>query len=177
MNHQYILAIDIGMKNFAYAVVRMKEPLLWNEIRTCTTCIDIGHLHFEKYSVLYDFLRNVMKKHASHEFSVILIEQQYSSRHCSNIKALKIAQHVHAFFGICYPNQRVIEYPAYWKTRIFHAPYKQTKYQRKQWAISTVQDIYATDDILCEWMTCLPKKDDVCDCILMALSFPFILQE
>jgi len=99
-----------------------------------------------------------------------IIEQQMQFKNNNNIKALKIAQHIYSYFLLHYPTKHIQEYCAYYKTQILGAPSKLKKNERKKWAISTVQTILQfknMSDILNEYK----KKDDISDCILMAISF------
>ena len=102
--------------------------------------------------------------------NVVLIEQQMQFKHNSNIKALKISQHIYSHFLIKYNYIHVIEYPAYYKTQILGAPLKLKKHERKKWAINKVSEILQNKNIE-HLLENHKKKDDISDCILMCISY------
>ena len=73
-----------------------------------------GHTMTHVYRKIHDYLRQQNK--IWEKTDVVLIEQQMSARHRCNIKALKISQHIFAFFLLEHPSIRVIEYMAKYKT-------------------------------------------------------------
>jgi len=101
---------------------------------------------------------------------VVLIEQQMQFKHNSNIKALKISQHIYSHFLIKYKHVHILEYPAYYKTQIFGAPMKLKKHERKKWAVEKVFDILHFKNMT-HLIEKYKKKDDLSDCILMCISY------
>lgn len=99
----------------------------------------------------------------------ILIEQQMAARHQTNVKALKIAQHVMAFFYIHFPEKRIEEFPASHKTTVF-ACFEKHKADRKRFAVSKAAAICAGDPVATDMIATHRKKDDISDCILMTVA-------
>lgn len=99
----------------------------------------------------------------------ILIEQQMSSKHKSNIKALRLSQHLLAYLLIRYPSLNIVEFSPRHKTQ--KTGVKMTYSQRKKYAVDTVvqQLEVQGDEVGKEWMMQWKKRDDVADCILMCL--------
>jgi len=98
----------------------------------------------------------------------ILIEQQMSSKHKSNIKALRLSQHLLAYLLIKYPSLNIVEFSPRHKTQKVQ---KMTYSQRKKWAVDKVlQQLEAQgDEVGKDWMMQWKKRDDVADCVLMCL--------
>lgn len=150
-----IACFDIGRHNFAFAVLSRASRI---EIE-CLQNTDLG-----SYPDLYMTLIHHLDLFVYEwdECSVFLIEQQNQS----NIMALKIAQHVYSYLLHRYgTTKRIIEYPAYHKTRYFEMP-KMTKYERKKWSVEKVTELFGR-----EVLSCFAKKDDVCDCVLMGYTY------
>lgn len=176
-----ITGFDIGIKNFAFVILDVKNMDM--TLENVAEAFDI--IHFENIN-----LQTTAKVRANHmdeifrnlyqvldtfrtlwdDCNVFLIEQQMQYRHASNIKALKLSQHVLSYFYIHYPSSNILEYPAYHKTQIWRAPPKLLKHQRKTWAISKVKELLEKKG-MGNIMDDFKKKDDISDCILMALSY------
>jgi len=166
---RWIASFDMGIKNFAFAIVSIDSN-------------DFEIVHFENIDLVEDKRKDIQKiiynmydvletfKCLWEQCEIFLIEQQMQYRHASNIKALKLSQHVLAYFMIHYKNKTIIEYPAYHKTQVFNAPPKLNKYERKKWSIQKVQSLLEQKQSP-HLLHTLHKKDDVCDCILMCLSY------
>lgn len=191
----WIVAFDIGIKNFAFAILDIDMKKLQN--MPFIPCINSMHeifqvIHIENISLIETdkctktnnmnhVFRNLIDVLNSFELlwsscDVFLVEQQMQYRHASNIRALKLSQHVISYFLIHYGSKTVIEYPAYHKTQIWNAPQKLKKHERKKWAIETVEkllDKQIEDVNFHDMFSNLTKKDDVSDCILMALAYAF----
>lgn len=193
---RWLVGIDIGIKNFAFAVVQLR-PTFFEEERLKTMCVNDLYLHFDLvhyenidlegssgrkcteirandmnsiFLRLYEVLRSFDTMWT--QCADIIIEQQMQYRHATNIKALKLSQHVLAYFLMHHPHANVVEYPAYHKTHVWKAPAKLKKHERKRWSIETVCAMLTNkgeEDTFPD----LKKKDDVCDCILMALAYAF----
>jgi hypothetical protein len=171
----WIASFDIGVRNFAFAIVDDVVPTDHRspQLRVIyTENIDLadaqGQYSFTHLIDVLDAFRALW-----HQCAVILIEQQMQHRHATNVKALKVSQHVVMYFHMLFHSfsermkPLIIEFPAYYKTQMF-CRVKMTKPQRKRWAVEYV-------------MTCMPemksvmkdhrKKDDMCDCILMCMAY------
>lgn len=163
-----VAAFDMGTKNFAFAVVDIdpNAPEVWgNPLSMGSQDLRQGcpFQNMITYLGTYDGLWATV--------DVVLIEQQLYRK---NIKAARLACHTHAYFLHRHPGKPVYEYPAYYKTKYtgFHHA-KSSHRERKEYAIRLVLGHYEeTDPVFCEWLSGLPKKDDVCDCVLMCNTFP-----
>lgn len=181
----WIASFDIGIKNFAFAILNVQETFQQ---------IDQAHEHFQvihfenidlttpgkkviRANDMIDIFLNVHDVLDSFALlwdgcDVLLIEQQMQFRHASNIKALKLSQHVLSYLLMHQREKIIIEYPAYHKTQVWKAPLKLKKNERKKWAVMVVQEMLekqSQGDLL----KGLKKKDDVSDCFLMCLSYAF----
>jgi hypothetical protein len=129
-------------------------------------------------------LTRVLDEHKDvwNKCSYIIIEQQMSFGKNVNVTALKIAQHAYSYFIFYYATFKdVFYFPAYNKTQLLGAPKKLTKPQRKKWAIEKATEIWTmrNDKEGLENLKIYKKKDDVCDCLIMAMAFSvyFVLDE
>lgn len=190
-NKIYIASIDPGKNNFAFSI----EEVDIAKCRTLKNLKDLppvgktiiaeninvsGGLDKSKYVDVNVFvnLTAVLDKYKKYwdMCKFILIEKQMSfGRNKNNILALKIAQHCLSYFTFMYGKfKHLIEYPAYHKTQVLGAPPKMLKPARKKWAVEKAVEILTertyNRDIL-EKINKAKKKDDMCDCILMNLSF------
>uniref|UniRef100_A0A6C0IDM9 Holliday junction resolvase n=1 Tax=viral metagenome TaxID=1070528 RepID=A0A6C0IDM9_9ZZZZ len=160
-----IMAFDIGIHHFAWAKMRClpgtPSALLGMD------CHDFGHglKTVDLYHHLLEYLRSLDLEGVE----TVLIEQQMNRM---NIVATKMAVFVHAFFIMSYPHLRVIEYPSYHKTKKFGV-HGLSKPERKKWSVQHVVDhvLGEKDPVGMDWLEQFPKKDDICDCILMIESF------
>jgi hypothetical protein len=159
-----IAAFDIGVKNFAFAVldVRTKE---WGDV----LYIDVRDL---REGNIYKNLIEYMKTydHFWRKVDVILIEQQLNRM---NIQATKLACHLYAYFLHQHPSRPIFEYPSTYKTKYTDFPLQSSTHkQRKEYAIQLVLDYYSENDpVVFQWISSFKKKDDISDCILMANTF------
>lgn len=177
----WIASFDIGIKNFAFAVLDVPAT------PSSSLSVAFDMVHFENVdltescgatasmSMMMQVYRNVHDVLTSFEMlweqcDVLLIEQQMQHRHASNIKALKLSQHVLAHLLLRHGSSSkvILEFPAYHKTQVWNAPRKLKKHERKKWAVDTVCGLL--NDTLAD-IHALKKKDDVCDCILMSLAY------
>lgn len=163
-----VVAFDMGRRNFAFAEMEV-------EGRNKPCHIHMFDVHdFGSDIAPMELFRSLIV-HLDRFFSVwdrahvILIEQQLSSL---NIQANRLACHVAAYFFHKYPNLRVFEYPASYKTKLFGE--QKTKHrERKQFAIQKVRELFEEQDpVAWDWISSFKKKDDVADCILMCVTFP-----
>ena len=106
--------------------------------------------------------------------STIIIEQQMSFGTKINTMAIKIAQHTYSYFLFRYgASKKIIEFPSYNKTQILGAPAGLEKPQRKKWAVSKADEIWALRGDLetVDMVKSKKKKDDMSDCLLHVLSY------
>lgn len=187
-SRRWVVGIDIGIKNFAFVVIQIPstptQVLLENvhehfdlvhyenidlegpSGRKCTAirANDMNSIFLRLYEVLRSF------ETVWNQCDAFVIEQQMQYRHATNIKALKLSQHVLAYFLMHYPQTTIVEYPAYHKTHVWNAPAKLKKHERKRWSVETVRGMLERKGAS-EVLEDLRKKDDVCDCVLMALAY------
>lgn len=161
-----IVAFDIGVKNFAYAVLEFSSSQGWGVVLS----VDVHDLRGG--DGIYQNLISYMKKNDSlwEKMDVVLIEQQLNRM---NVQATKLACHLHAYFLHCHPKKTVYEYPSIYKTKYTDFSIQSSSHkQRKEYAVQLVMDHYQeTDPVLFQWVSSFPKKDDICDCILMCNTF------
>ena len=181
-----ILSFDIGIKHTAWSIVSYDSDhlLLQKEMKPTTINLEILHqiVDIERfdlwnpfqtdmhslYVTLHQLLRSMMPLWQT--VDVILIEQQMSTRSSYNIKAIKVSQHIYAFFLSHYPDKQVREYQPHLKTSVFQVRFNRT-YDRKQWSIQQVTSFLESDPVALDWFQCYTKKDDIADSILMGIVF------
>lgn len=191
----WVMACDIGVKNLA--IVFMSFPhdsrrFCQGDVRHLSV-VDLGGGGGKKQVVTdeWKIYRNLIHHLTSfdefftHHSPYILIEQQMSTKHRTNVQALRLAQHVLAFFLHHHPTLRVIEYPPRKKFQslchIFPFTYHNKKRltlsqqyrERKVWSVTSAQSWLEErhDPVVMDWYNQYSKKDDICDCILMCLAF------
>lgn len=156
-----IAAFDIGVKNFAFAVVDGVDHVIH---------VDVHDLRGGDSP--YINLISYLDQHHSlwEKVDVVLIEQQL---YRTNVAATKLSCHLHAYFLHRFPQKKIIEYPSSYKTKFTHFPIKSSSHkQRKDYAIQYVlKKFQENDPVLHDWLLTFPKKDDICDCILMCETF------
>lgn len=157
----WIAAFDIGVKNFAFAVVDGVDNVYY---------VDVHDLRggFSPYINLISYLDQ--HERLWEKVDVVLIEQQL---YRTNVAATKLSCHLHAYFLHRFPEKKLIEYPSCYKTKYTHFDIKSSSHkQRKDYAIQYVLDkCREKDPVLYDWVMTFPKKDDICDCILMCETF------
>jgi hypothetical protein len=140
-------AIDIGTKNTAYA--------FWTN----------GNLNYftlqpaSNIDELVNSLNNLSNYFT--KCSHIYIEQQMRT----NFNAVKIECQMNMWFKLSMPNVNVISFPPKKKYQNIDKIIYNTQYKRKKWASNYVLQFIPPN--LFEEYTCLKKKDDVADAILM----------
>lgn len=183
----WIASFDIGIKNFAFAILNIHTTFQSPSRADLYEHFDV--IHFENLDLTTPGKKNIRANDMMDIFEnlydvmdgfalfwegceVFLIEQQMQFRHASNIKALKLSQHVLSYLLLHQRGKTILEYPAYHKTQVWKAPPKLKKHERKKWAIQIVQGILEqqSNHALLEG---LKKKDDVSDCILMGLAYAY----
>lgn len=161
-----IVAFDIGIKNFAFASTIITPIEDWGYVQN----IGINDLTSGEYKNIYKNLVSYLNNFITlwENTDIFLIEQQLNMM---NIQATKIACHVYAYFIHFFPSKIIYEYPSTYKTKYF-AFFSPLHRDRKRFAIATVLEHYKENDpVLYDWIKNLPKQDDVCDCILMCITF------
>lgn len=118
------------------------------------------HSYLESWEMVWD------------KADVILVEQQMSTGKIHNIKAIKISQHILAYFLIRFPQKKLVEYGATFKTSLFGVHFK-IKADRKKWSVEKVKELLEEDPVALDILELIPKKDDVCDCVLMTFVYCF----
>lgn len=158
-----IMAFDIGVHHFAWAKGFRDDDRL---VVVAMDCHDFGKTG--SLCEFYPRLSSYLKTLDYQGVETVLIEQQMNRM---NIRAAKIAVFVHAFFLLLFPNIRVIEYPAFHKTRKFGIR-GLSKPERKKWSVRHVSEtILVEDPVALDWLETFAKKDDICDCVMMIQSY------
>jgi hypothetical protein len=172
-----IVALDMGMKNFAMAQMEMeiedadekKKQPCWGNVRF----MDVHDLSLDGGESMRSLIVYMDKQHKVWECTDLILIEQQLNRH--NIIATRLACHTAAYFYHRYPDLPVMEYPATYKTRYLDAPRSLDHKGRKKFAIEAVLNHYREEDpVLMDWLaSCGAKKlDDICDCILMCATMP-----
>lgn len=169
-----IISFDIGVHNFAYSIIDFDEKweikyLHCHDFHKDKKIKDIIFdksfwIKFHKYLDSIDYLFK--------DCDVFLIEKQLGFSKVVNYKAIQMSAQLFSHLVIKYPSKEIIEYMASNKTKIFNVKLSQKK-DRKKWAIEHTKNILMEkgDETSLEWILSFPKQDDVCDCILMILSY------
>lgn len=170
-----IVAFDIGVHHFAHAIIRASE-CHWeilhldchdfeqhkkvSEIQMDQTFWSRFHLYLEGLHSLFD------------QCDVFLIERQVGFSKMVNYKCIQMSAHVFSHFVLKYPEKKIIEYGAFEKTKTFGKKITK-KSERKQWTTIFTKKMLAIqhDETSIGWIESFPKEDDVCDCVVMILSF------
>lgn len=153
-----VVAFDMGKKNFAWAVVDISTNVVEG-----FDLIDLDQTA-NVYRNLHAYL--LQTETVFQGCSVILVEQQMKT----NYQALKLSQHVMAFFYLRSPDKTILEWSASYKTSVYGLE-KTTKSCRKRFAVEKVRECIRDDPVITDLFEALVKKDDVADCILMCFSF------
>jgi hypothetical protein len=172
-----IISFDIGVHNFAYSIIDFNQN---------NNNWEIKHLHchdFNKDKKIKDIIfdKSFWKKFHDYLISitdllkdcdVFLIEKQLGFSKVVNYKAIQMSAQLFAHLIIQYPSKEIIEYLASNKTKTFNVKLTQKK-DRKKWAIEYTKNVLTKkgDDTSLEWIFSFKKQDDVCDCVLMILSY------
>lgn len=163
-----IAAFDIGSRNLAYTIISYHN----NYINVLfMNCIDLQTTSSHKHD-WFCSLHSHLKLHSTiwKKTNVVLIEQQLGFKSIVNYTAIQLASHIHAFFILNHSHIHIVEYPSYWKTKVFHI-HLPKKSSRKKWAITFVRDYMQQDEVFLHWLDLFPKQDDICDCILMTFAY------
>lgn len=166
----WIASFDVGIRNFAFAVLDWKGNESNFEIIDLQN-IDITVTKKIEKDVARDIIE-VLEAYQSlwDQCDYFIIEQQMQFRHATNIKALKISQFVLCYFCIHCKDKTIVEYPAYHKTQVLGAPVGLKKYDRKKWVVEYFTRILKQrgEEYLLKDFT---KRDDICDCLSLILAY------
>lgn len=187
-----IVSFDIGFRNLAWASVWFHdsninidlskggiitpemETLMVNNMNILNMDIFDACKESEKpmeiYKNIHDYLS--LMEFVWSSADIIVVEQQMSTGKIFNIKAIKISQHILAYFMIRHPLKKIIELGAGFKTSLFGQRFTNKKL-RKDWAIEKVYQLVEADPVAKDMIDLFPKKDDVCDCVLMCFVYFF----
>ena len=163
------MAFDIGIHHFAWAKMRRGREETDSEV-LAMDCHDFGPS--QKLVELYPLLLQYLRSLDYTDVHTVLIEQQMNRM---NIRATKISVFVYAYFLMEHsPSIHVLEYPAYHKTKAF-GMHGLSKSERKKWSVQHVlTHVVDSDPVALDWLQQFPKKDDICDCIMMIQSFSIL---
>jgi len=166
----HLVAFDIGVKNFAMAWIHQQENT--RNVRHMSL-VDLttgsNRTRWAVYRRLIHHLERFDAVFSEHR-PVVLIEQQMASKHRSNIQALRLSQHLLAYFLHRHPSLEVVEYAPRFKTNVFS--FSDTSYRgRKKWAVEKTKAFLEDDPVAMDWFDQFRKQDDVADCILMCAAY------
>jgi len=156
-----IVAFDIGYRNLAWTIVQYKSDIFQSnsayideqtegQMIRCMNIIDIDKYDacqmeekpMEIYKNIHRYL--LSKKHVWEKADVFLIEQQMSNGKIYNIKALKISQHILAFFLLLYPEKQIKEFSPNLKSLFFREKFPSKKHLKK-WSVTKMDHLIAND--------------------------------
>lgn len=109
--------------------------------------------------------------------SVFVIEQQMSFGKQRNTMALKLGQHCFSYFIFHFADfKKVIEFPAFHKTKVLGAPKKMSKYERKMWSVNQAVNILIErdDKDTLKHINSRKKRDDLGDVITQVNAFKYL---
>lgn len=168
-----LIAFDIGVHNFAFMKINTIGQN-WNiiNINSHDFCKDkkMKEIKFDKdfWLMFHNFLNS--NSSIFEDCDVILIEKQMGYGKNINYKAIQLGSQLFAHFILKFPSKNIIEYSAVNKTLMFDKKFTK-KIDRKKWAVEYFQHLLKDDEITLEWLQTFKKKDDICDCGLMILSY------
>ena len=152
-----IASFDIGEVNFAYCIGTVNEIkiLKFHNIKKKKTQTVLESC---------DIISSILLKEDFTICDKVIIEQQI----VKNIRAQRIAQHIWTWFKIKFPELNPEFVSARIKT-IRSLTYK----QRKQYAVDYFKKILIErgDKVNLEYLTSLPKQDDVADCYIQLCEY------
>jgi len=182
---QLVIGVDIGERNFGLAALRFTardddagDACPWDVVLVRLWDLQSetsAHTSFATARRLWALLDTIAWLWTQEEARrpIILVEQQMQSRHACNVRALKLAQHAVAYFLLRFPTHvHVLEMAAKHKTRAFGQTFR-LKRDRKAWTVAeTARLLQEQNDVVAlDWLSTLSKRDDVSDCIMMALAY------
>ena len=185
-----IASFDIGKKNFAFVVEKVEKVERQRLLKDSKSILECGKIVlFRNLDLTKDTNKKLyldpkifhnmyieLEKYTNYweQCNTILIDKQMSFRGKRNTMALKLGQHCYSYFVFKYgASKEIIEFPAYHKTQELGAPKKQTKAQRKKWAVEKAQSILAQRGDFENLVAIFhqKKRDDIFDCILMNIAY------
>lgn len=171
----WIASFDIGIKNFAFAVIDWKGKNK-NEGESDFEIVDLQNIDITTTKKIEkDIAREIIDVLDAYQSlwdqcDYFIIEQQMQFRHATNIKALKVSQFVLCYFCIHCRDKTIIEYPAYHKTQVLGAPAGLKKYDRKKWAVEYVRRLLKERGEE-HFFQGLKKLDDLADNFCQILAY------
>jgi hypothetical protein len=168
------------------------KVILFKNANICTEKTFDYHV----FSNMYEHL-NTYKEYWD-KCDSFIIEQQMSFGKNQNVKACKLGQHCYSYFVFCYrTSKRIVEFPAYHKTRVLGAPMLETKTKtglvkykatdkptRKKWAVQKAKEILELRNDIenLKLYEDKPRKkgvvkiklDDISDCMLHNIAFMYL---
>ena len=167
----WIASFDIGIRNFAFAVVDWKG----GKDREFEI-VDLQNIDIKtKDKIEKDIARDIIDVLDAYQAlwdqcDHFIIEQQMQFRHATNIKALKVSQFVLCYLCIHCKDKVIVEYPAYHKTQVLGAPVGLNKHDRKKWAVEYVQHLFTKRGEE-RFLEGFKKLDDVSDTVCQVLAY------
>jgi hypothetical protein len=187
-----VAAIDPGIKNFAISVESIETETFSSLVRggdiqsalLCAETLFVDVQHITTPDPIHG-ITDLLKTYSWiwETCDVVLIERQMQFKGIVNHACLRVSHHCMSYLYLMYPRVKVVEYQSSNKTRVLDAPVGMTKPQRKKWSVATVTKILADrgDVATLGKFTGLSdtgqKLDDICDCILMCLTYTIMVSK
>lgn len=166
-----IASFDIGKKNFCFCIGSlMRDEIIYfkntdiSKNNKLDICLEMYKL-LENYKFFWD------------KCSIFLIEKQMNFGYKRNNICVRLEIHLISFLLLNYKKEKkIIEYPAYNKTRVYEAPQFENTFKRKKWAVKKAIEILIENknDKILNLLKQEKKKDDIADCILMIDSYKIL---
>lgn len=184
-----IAAIDPGVKNLAISVENIDTDsfstlVKKKDISTALLCAETlySYVHDITDVDTIDGVTNILITYSWiwEMCDVILIERQIQFKGVVNNTCLRVSHHCMSFFYFFYPSLIVKDYPSSNKTRVLSAPKGMSKRQRKQWSTDVVTQLFIDrgDTSSTQYLEYTKsngqKLDDICDCVLMCLTYAIV---
>lgn len=170
-----VICFDIGIHNFSFIIsevfpTKNKFNLKFIENKDLLPNTNVNKLTLDQsfFVLFHSYLKSIhsLLEHCN----ICLIERQLLSK--KNFKACTIYNHLVAHLSIFFPKMKIQGFPS--KHKYFDSYTKMNYKHRKNWGVDYVSNLIQSqkDDVLYDWLhTCFKKKDDICDCILMFISY------
>jgi hypothetical protein len=169
------LCFDIGIHNFSFIIADIDKAensfdLKYIENKDLLPNVNVNKLSLDQsfFKLFHSYLKTMHDLFANCDYC--LIEKQLLSK--KNFKACKVYEQLYAHLCIFFPKIKLVSFPS--KNKYFDHSYHKMNYKdRKNWAIHYIclQLENQKDDVMIDWLNCFKKKDDICDCILILLSY------
>ena len=170
-----IVAFDIGVHHFAHAII-MASQTEWKVVHLdChdfektkkLSDIQMDQAFWSRFHLYLDGMNSLLE-----QCDIFLIERQVGFAKMVNYKCIQMGAHVFSHFLMRYGNKQIIEYGAFEKTKAF-GKHITKKSDRKKWTTVFTKNMLTMqqDETSIGWIESFSKEDDVCDCVVMILSF------